>query len=58
MSGIFYSVATKVPAPFNDILLNKKCEILLTPHPGEMSRLCGLSVADIEENREEIIVDF
>ena len=43
---------------FNDILLNKKCEILLTPHPGEMSRLCGLSVADIEENREEIIVDF
>ena len=43
---------------FNDILLNKKCEILLTPHPGEMSRLCGLSVADIEENRGEIIVDF
>ena len=43
---------------FNDVLLNKKCEILLTPHPGEMSRLCGLSVADIEENREEIIVDF
>ena len=43
---------------FNDVLLNKKCEILLTPHPGEMSRLCGLSVADIEENRGEIIVDF
>jgi NAD(P)H-hydrate epimerase len=43
---------------FNDILLNKKCEILLTPHPGEMSRLCGLSVSDIEANREEIIVDF
>ncbi len=43
---------------FNDVLLNKKCEILLTPHPGEMSRLCGLSVADIEENREEIIDDF
>ena len=43
---------------FNDILLNKNCEILLTPHPGEMSRLCGLSVSDIEENREEIIVDF
>ncbi len=43
---------------FNDILLNKNCEILLTPHPGEMSRLCGLAVADVEENREEIIVDF
>ena len=43
---------------FNDILLNKNCEILITPHPGEMSRLCGLSVSDIEENREEIILDF
>lgn len=43
---------------FNDILLKKNCEILLTPHPGEMSRLCGLSVSDIEENREEIIIDF
>ena len=43
---------------FNHILLNKKCEILLTPHPGEMSRLCGLSVSDIEANREEIIIDF
>ena len=43
---------------FNDVLINKKCEILLTPHPGEMARLCGLNVADIEENREEIIVDF
>lgn len=43
---------------FNDILLSKNCEILLTPHPGEMSRLCGLSISDIEENREEIIVDF
>ena len=43
---------------FNDVLLNKTCEILLTPHPGEMSRLCGLNVSDIEENREEIIVDF
>jgi len=41
-----------------DILLNRKAEILLTPHPGEMSRLCGLSVADVEANREEIIIDF
>lgn len=43
---------------FNEVLLNKKCEILLTPHPGEMARLCGLSVSDIEANREEIIIDF
>ena len=43
---------------FNEVLLNKKCEILLTPHPGEMARLCGLSVSDIEANREEIIIEF
>ena len=43
---------------FNEVLLNKKCEILLTPHPGEMSRLCGLSVSDVEANREEIIIEF
>lgn len=43
---------------FNDILFNKKAEILLTPHPGEMARLCGLSISDIEANREEIIIDF
>ena len=43
---------------FNEILLNKKCEILLTPHPGEMARLCGLSVDDVESNREDIVIDF
>lgn len=43
---------------FIDALSDKKCEILLTPHPGEMSRLCGLNISDIEENREEIIIDF
>ncbi len=43
---------------YNDVLLSKKCDILLTPHPGEMSRLCGLSVSDVEENREDIVIDF
>lgn len=41
-----------------DSLLNRKNEILLTPHPGEMSRLCGLSVSEIEGNREKCLVDF
>ena len=41
-----------------DILLNRKCEILLTPHPGEMSRLCGLSIAEVEANREKVVIDF
>lgn len=31
---------------------------LLTPHPGEMSRLCGLPVAEIEANRYQVAADF
>lgn len=27
---------------------------VLTPHPGEMSRLCGLSVAEVQENRAKL----
>ena len=43
---------------FKNVLLNKENNILLTPHSGEMARLCGLSVSEIESNREKIIVDF
>lgn len=28
---------------------------ILTPHPGEMGRLCGLSTADVQKNRLEIV---
>lgn len=30
----------------------------LTPHPGEMSRLTGLSVQDIQKSREETVVKY
>ena len=30
--------------------------LILTPHPGEMARLCGCSVEDIERNRLDIAV--
>lgn len=41
-----------------DILKNAKCDILITPHPGEMARLTGKTVAQIEKNRIQTSVDF
>jgi NAD(P)H-hydrate epimerase len=32
--------------------------MVLTPHPGEMSRLTGLSIAEIQANRLEVARDF
>lgn len=31
---------------------------VLTPHPGEMSRLCGLSIRQIQENRQQTAEHF
>lgn len=33
------------------ILKNSACDIVITPHPGEMARLTGLSVSEIEKDR-------
>jgi len=33
-------------------------DIILTPHPGEMSRLSGLSVAEIQNDRFDVAKDF
>ncbi len=41
-----------------DILKKRKCEVILTPHPAEMARLCGCSVKEIEANRIEIAKSF
>lgn len=32
--------------------------ILLTPHPGEMSTLCGLTVGEVQANRLDVARDF
>lgn len=41
-----------------DVLKHAKGEILLTPHPGEMSRLINKDIAFIEKNREKVITSF
>jgi NAD(P)H-hydrate epimerase len=41
-----------------DILKCVASEVVLTPHVGEMSRLCGLSAEEIQNNRQEVAVAF
>lgn len=41
-----------------DILNNMNCEKILTPHPGEMARLCKTDIAHIQNNRIETAIDF
>jgi len=35
----------------------QNCPLVLTPHPGEFSRLTGMSVGDIQSNREAVAVE-
>lgn len=35
-----------------------RAPLVLTPHPGEMSRLSGLSIAEIQENRIDVARNF
>ncbi|OGC11264.1 NAD(P)H-hydrate dehydratase [candidate division WOR-1 bacterium RIFOXYA12_FULL_52_29] len=39
-------------------LPSRDLKLILTPHPGEMSRLCGLSVEEINRHRREIAGGF
>lgn len=41
-----------------DLLKNASCPLVLTPHPGEMSRLTGLSISDVQKNRIKTAQDF
>ena len=41
-----------------DILKNAKREIVLTPHPLEFSRLSGLSLEQIQSDRERVALSF
>ncbi len=41
-----------------EILKKAKAPIILTPHPGEMSRLTGLSISDIQGDRVKTALEF
>jgi NAD(P)H-hydrate epimerase len=41
-----------------DVLGKMKCQKILTPHPGEMARLCKTSIDEIQASREEITMNF
>lgn len=41
-----------------DILKEAKSPVVLTPHPGEMERLCGHPVGEAEETRREVASSF
>jgi len=41
-----------------DLLFAKKAPLVLTPHPGEMSRLTGLTVNEVQKNRIKTAADF
>ncbi len=38
-----------------DILKKRKAETVLTPHPGEMQRITGISIAEINKNKIDVL---
>lgn len=45
-------------AMHKDITKNMHCSFVITPHPGEMVRLTGLSVPEIQSDRINIAIDL
>ncbi len=41
-----------------EILKTKEAAAILTPHPGEMARLCNKTTSDVQKNRLKIASDF
>ncbi len=41
-----------------DVLSKMQCDVVLTPHPMEMSRLTGIGLNDIQNNRVEVASSF
>ena len=41
-----------------NVLKKEHGDIVLTPHPGEMARLCGKTIEEIQSSREETAAEF
>lgn len=41
-----------------EILKELKADAVITPHPGEMSRLAGITIEDVQNNRIEVAREF
>ncbi len=41
-----------------DILLKAQAPVIVTPHPGEMGRLLGISAAEVQQNRIDVASQF
>ena len=41
-----------------DILDKRRCEVVITPHPGEMSRLLRKEISEVQSNREKLASEF
>lgn len=50
--------ALNIVAENPNILLENKGEMIITPHPGEMARLCGKTAAEVNEHRAEAAMSF
>ena len=42
--------------PNINVLLNARAEIILTPHPAELARICGVTVEEITKNRLDFAI--
>jgi len=40
------------------VLKNLKTQMVITPHPGEMARLCGISIGEVQDNRIDVAREF
>ncbi|MCX8082306.1 MAG: NAD(P)H-hydrate dehydratase [bacterium] len=47
-----------ISSNLNVLKKSKSTGIILTPHPGEMSYLTGLTIKEIQNNREKVAIDF